>query len=120
MSERQTFVVEDHLCKDCGGRILRCVTGNGMMPGGPLFYCPDCGARAWGLSASVLCWCGQKHKHNNMTAYVCRPFSILEERPYLKELFLECGCDPTRGEVGIMIEKRYYDLCREYPVDDKK
>ena len=45
MSEpKQTWAIEDHLCRSCGGRILRCVKGNGMTPGGnPLYKCADCG-----------------------------------------------------------------------------
>jgi len=42
------------------------------------------------------------------------PFSILEEKPFLKEAFLACGCDPTRGEVGIMLEADLYRLTKEH------
>ena len=29
-----TWALEDHLCRSCGGRILRSVSGAGMTPGG--------------------------------------------------------------------------------------
>lgn len=101
---RRTWAIEDHLCKDCGGRILRCVTGGGPTGGGnPIFKCADCGASSSSMGPAVLCWCGFSMKHNNSTAYRCLPFSVLKERPELRQAFLACGCDPSRGEVGIVL-----------------
>ncbi len=108
------WVLEDHLCRACGGRILRCVKGQGATPGGnPLFKCADCGTCTSGSGADALCWCGFSHRGNRTTAYVCRPFSILKTRPELEAAFRACGCDPRRGEVGIMLEE---DLRRPRPV----
>ena len=106
MRNKQTWALEDHLCKDCGGRVLRCVTGGGVTGGGnPIYKCADCGKSASALGPEVLCWCSFAHKHNhNATAYVCQPFTVLETRPELLQAFLACGCDPKRGgEVGIML-----------------
>jgi hypothetical protein len=106
------WVIEDHLCL-CGGRILRYL-GPRQSTGGSLYKCSDCGKEKEGMSPGALCWCGQKHKNNNITAYRCLPFSILKDRPYLKDEFLQCGCDPTRGEVGIVLEKRLNELFKEH------
>ena len=113
MSENvQTWALIDHLCRSCGGRILRCVTGCGVTPSGnPLFKCADCGKTQSAMGPAALCWCGLTHKHNhNVSPYVCQPFSVLETRPKLLKAFLACGCDPQRGgEVGIMLERDLMD-----------
>lgn len=105
MSER-TWRVVDHLCKGCGGRILACASGQGMTPGGNRLYrCADCGAHGSDMGqGGGLCWCSFEHRNQRETAYMCRPFSVLEREPHLLEAFLACGCDPKRGEVGIMLE----------------
>lgn len=106
---QRTWILEDHLCRSCGGRILRCASGQGMTPGGnPVYQCADCGQSASGALPDVLCWCGLSHRGNaHVTPYVCLPFSILESRPELEPAFRACGCDPQRGEVGIMLERDF-------------
>lgn len=109
----RTWAIEDHLCKGCGGRILRCVAGNGVTGGGnPVYKCADCGNAQSAMGPDALCWCGFHHRMNhNATAYVCVPFSALKDRPAaaqaLTNAFRSCGCDPGRGEVGIMLERDY-------------
>jgi hypothetical protein len=106
MQNKQTWALEDHLCKACGGRILRCVTGNGITGGGnPVFKCADCGKAAAAMGPEVLCWCGFSNRGNRDNAYTCQPFSVLKERPELLSAFRACGCDPERGEVGIMLKR---------------
>lgn len=109
MKDKRTWAIEDHLCKSCGGRILRCASGGGPTGGGnPIYKCADCGASSSAMGPSVLCWCGFSHRGNhNSTAYVCQPFSVLQEYPELSSAFAACGCDPKRGEVGIMLEKDF-------------
>lgn len=103
---KKLWALEDHLCRKCGGRILRCVSGAGMTPGGnPVFRCADCGASTSGMGPEELCWCGFSHRMNLDNAYICLPFSILQDRPELASAFRACGCDPGRGEVGIMLAR---------------
>ena len=107
MANKQTWYLEDHLCKSCGGRILRGAAGHGPSGGGnPIFKCADCGKSASTMGPDVLCWCGFSHKHNhNSTAYRCFSYSALVEFPDLIDAFKACGCDPKRGgEVGILLE----------------
>lgn len=105
---KQTWALEDHVCRACGGRILRCASGGGPTGGGnPIFKCADCGASGSGMSPDVLCWCGFSHRGQHATAYICQPFSILESRPELKDAFAACGCKTGRAEVGIMLERDY-------------
>ena len=108
--KQQLWALTDHLCRGCGGRVLECMQGQGMTPGGnPVWKCADCGKTTSAFGPEALCWCGFSHKLNhNATAYVCRPFSILSERPELLAAFQACGCDPKRGgEVGIMLERDF-------------
>lgn len=103
-----TWSLIDHLCKGCGGRMLRSASGAGATPGGnPIYRCADCGASTASMGPESLCWCGFNHRMQNATAYQCVPFSVLEERPELKAAFAACGCDPKRGEVGIMLERDF-------------
>lgn len=98
-----TWALEDHLCRSCGGRILRSVSGVGVTPGGdPIFRCASCGKQACGMSPHAICWCGFSHKNNNSEPYRCLPFSVLDEHPELLRCFRACGCDPKNGEVGIV------------------
>ena len=107
-TNKRLWVIEDHLCRACGGRILRCVSGNGMTPGGsPVFKCADCGVSKADTGPEELCWCGMRHRNNNIRAYACVPFSILETAPEFRASFLSCGSDPERGEVGIMSKKDF-------------
>lgn len=103
------WILEDHLCKACGGRILQCVAGNGPTGGGnPIFKCADCGRAAAAMGPEALCWCGFAHRNQyGNNAYVCLPFSVLEELPQLKNAFLSCGFDPHsgNGEVGIVLKE---------------
>lgn len=106
---KQTWAIEDHLCSGCGGRILRCVTGNGMTPGGdPVYRCADCGKASSALGPDVLCWCGFHMRGNHhLSSYRCLSFAVLEKTPELEAAFKACGCDPKRGEVGVVLEADY-------------
>lgn len=111
-----TWQLTDHLCAGCGGRILKSVSGAGMTPGGnPVWKCADCGKATAAMGPDVMCWCGFHHKHNhNTTAFVCKPYSVLEDKPELLAAFQACGCDPKRGgEVGIMLEKDFRRIMKE-------
>jgi DNA-directed RNA polymerase subunit RPC12/RpoP len=105
--DNRTWALEDHLCRGCGGRILRCVKGNGITGGGnPIYKCADCGKATASMGPWDLCWCGYAQRMSpHLTAYRCLPYSILDTRPELRQAFLMCGCDPARGEVGIVLEK---------------
>ena len=101
----QTWALEDHLCQKCGGRILRCVTGNGITGGGnPIYRCADCGNAKSGMGPQELCWCGMTHRRQQDTPYMCLPYSILKEHPEYIRYFRNCGCDPENGgDVGIVL-----------------
>ena len=106
MRRDRKWVLADHLCRGCGGRILQCVAGGGITGGGnPVWKCADCGKEAADMGPGCLCWCGLTHRNQSTPAYMCLPFSIIEDRPELREAFLACGCDPARGEVGIILER---------------
>lgn len=107
---KMTWALEDHVCRGCGGRILRCVTGNGMTPGGnPVYKCADCGKSTAAMGPEVLCWCGFTHRGQGLTGYRCLPFTVLKDRPGLIHAFRACGCEPGRTEVGIVLERDLQD-----------
>lgn len=105
----RTWAIEDHLCRKCGGRILRCVTGNRVTGGGnPVFRCADCGAAQAAMGPQCLCWCGFSHRRQELNPYMCVPYSVLDEMPQLIRAFRDCGCDPEAGgDVGIMLVSDY-------------
>lgn len=113
--DKRTWALEDHLCKYCGGRVLRCVSGNGATPGGsPIYKCSLCGVVKSGIHPDVICWCGFSHRMNhNSTAYVCQSFDVIEDRPELEEAFRACGCNPNWGEVGILLESDFRRIRKE-------
>lgn len=106
------WVLVDHMCRSCGGRVLLSVANKGMTPGGNAIYrCSDCRKQSTSMAGHAdICWCGQEMKHNNHLRrhYMCLPFSVLEEKPWLKHGFMSFGCDPERGgEVGVMTRSEY-------------
>ena len=103
----KTWQLEDHLCKKCGGRILKSASESGAnSKGETLFRCANCGKAEYGFSPSVICWCGMDHTHQGASKYKCAPYSVLENRPDLLESFKACGYDPENGaEVGVLLTK---------------
>lgn len=103
--KQETWALEDHLCRACGGRLLRRVGGPSVMtPGGnPIYRCANCGTQKSSMGPDDLCWCGFTHRMNNARPYRCLPFSVLKDTPALEEAFRACGCDPKRGDVGIVL-----------------
>lgn len=108
MSERQRrYELTDHLCVNCGGRILQDVTpGIATGGGNPLFRCADCGHSGSGTGPQALCWCGfqPRGQLGVPPAYTCLPLSAAKENPRLVHAFLSCGCNPDskKAEVGIV------------------
>jgi len=106
-----TWKLEDHVCRSCGGRILKSVSGAGMTPGGnPIYRCADCGRGGSFFGENEICWCGFSYRQQNLNPYKCLSFRILEEHPELLPAFQACGCEPGRSEVGIVLETDYRAL----------
>lgn len=94
----QRYSIEDHLCRECGGRILRSLSSGITGGGNPVFRCADCGKSASGLGPGCLCWCGFAHRHQESGYYMCLPFKGNER---FTENFRACGCEPGfKSEVG--------------------
>lgn len=113
MRPRMTWTLEDHLCRDCSGRILRCASGGGATPGGnPIYRCADCAKTVSDVFPSALCWCGTSNKFNHSTTpYRCVSFAALKDRPELRAAFGACGFNPDRGgEVGVVLERDLFAL----------
>ena len=113
-----SWTLENHLCRFCGGRILKKASETGMTPGGnPIFMCSDCERLTCGMSCEELCWCGFSQKAQNINPYLCLSFDLLESTPKLISAFKNCGCDPERAtsKVGIVLQTEYLRIIKENP-----
>lgn len=111
----RTWILTDHICRKCSGRILKCVTGNGVTPGGnPIYQCSDCGTAMASMGTQNLCWCGFTLKGQKLSAYICVSFEILSQYPdkrqELLNAFRACGCDEGKQSVGIMLRKDFNSI----------
>jgi len=112
-----SFALEDHMCKACGGRILRQLTGSGPTPGGnPVYICADCGRGSTAMGPDVLCWCGYRFKNQSLFGYNCLPTSLVkslmeegqvEQSEALEREFKSCGIDPRNTLIGIVTGDGY-------------
>lgn len=110
MSKRITWTIEDHICRHCGGRVLKSASGVGATGGGnPVFRCADCGKGGASMGPTVVCWCGFEFRRNSFDTnpYRCERLDMAKDDPVLTEAFLSHGFDPKkpRCEVGIISDK---------------
>lgn len=67
------FVMTDHICRDCQGRIMIQTSAGGPTGGGnPIYRCSGCENGGAMIGPEVLCWCGQ------------RPYGVFRCHPKLK------------------------------------
>jgi len=98
--QRQTFTITDHMCRECGGRVLQIASGGGPSGGGnPLYRCADCGNSSCGIGPKVICWCGFHYRGQTDTPYQCMKFEGNES--YHIEM-AKCGCLPGKNEIGVI------------------
>lgn len=101
---KETFSVTNHLCRNCGGRVLRLLGSYASGGGNPVFRCADCGKGGSGMSEECICWCGFTYRGQTDKAYICLPFKGNE---HLRNEFAKTGCrmDSGKAEVGIILRK---------------
>ena len=105
MSRELHWVVEDHVCRKCGGRILRCVSNVITGGGNPLWRCADCGEQTSGMTPACLCWCGYKQRCQTISGYTCVHRREGEMNENMRIAMSKCGFDIRKGgEVGIALE----------------
>ncbi len=111
MSKKEIhWVLESHLCRACGGRVLRAVANVGPTGGGnPLFRCADCGRGGAAMGADALCWCGFHFKGSAETPYRC---ALKSEHPEWESEFRASGTWDAHGEVGMVSEAGIRRLAR--------
>lgn len=95
----------DHLCRECGGRVVQVLNHGPTGGGNPIYICSLCERGSASMGPEVICWCGFHFRGQEAFEghYRCLPFSILKERPELLEAFRSCGCDPESGKSTIGI-----------------
>jgi len=105
------YIFTNHICKLCNGRILECVEGNGMTPGGNhQRICSCCGEIAY--DDKTLCWCSFHYRDSNIHPFICLPLSIIEEYPQIKLLFVSHG-NSLKQQVGVVSKDSYLKLLEE-------
>lgn len=107
------YVLTDHICKDCAGRILKQKTP-GVSPGGnPIFRCADCGIEGSSPDSKSICWCGNFLKgQERKQTYKCLPLTLADTIPGLSQLFAANGFNVKKKitEIGIVLYQDYKDL----------
>lgn len=98
--KRATFILTDHMCRHCGGRILQQANSGPTGGGNPIFRCADYGKAGASMSPGNLCWCGFHFKGQVERPYLCKPFKGNE---HLELEFAKCGCfNNGNHEIGII------------------
>lgn len=114
--KKPTYELTDHVCRGCGGRVLKCVSGGGPTGGGnPIYRCADCGKAAAAMGPDAICWCGMQFRGQHATAYRCVAHAAAKDNPKLEAALRACGCESGRGEVGIALERDVLEALRTPP-----
>lgn len=96
------WIIVDHICRQCSGRILQSVANVGSTGGGnPLFRCANCGASSASLGPESVCWCGMTHRGSSERPYLCASKAA---HPEWQSEFEASGCWESREEIGIVSE----------------
>lgn len=111
------YSLEDHICRCCGGRVVRQLAGSGPTGGGnPVYSCSLCGKGAASMGPDVVCWCGYRHRGQGSFGYLCVPTRTVkdlrdageaDQADELEREFRGCGIDPTTTLIGIVTDGGY-------------
>lgn len=63
-NEKLRWVLTDHACRNCGGRVMQSASNVVTGGGNPLYQCADCEQGGAGTGPSVICWCGYNQRGN--------------------------------------------------------
>ena len=110
------WILTDHRCRACGGRVLQATAGAGPSGGGnPLFCCADCGISTSSMTPASLCWCGLKT--GGETRHICVHVNAARADPVLREAAQFEGYLRADGTAGVprevlVLRKRVISLVR--------
>lgn len=111
--DKRKWIVTNHICMECNGRILQCVEGNGMTPGGnPTFKCSCCGKIAY--NDRWLCWCNFSYRNSSDNPYICVPSLVAAEYPDIIPLFERHGNNYQNQEVCVVNYDNFRDFIRKH------
>ena len=85
----QLYSLEDHICKKCQCRIMKLEDPKSTKKF--KYICPNCGAYSHSTNTEKICYCGSDEREHSdeekFFPYRCMPFSVLKEKPELKQAF---------------------------------
>jgi hypothetical protein len=106
MKKQPTYMLTDHACRNCGGRILlgpRGGAGGAMV--GENYICADCEQTHFG-NVSGLCWCGFGQRHQQPGAYLCMRLDRAIAEPWLGDAMGHSGVDPDSKKIKVAMVSR--------------
>ncbi len=114
-----TWELLDHLCRHCGGRVVKQVTGGPHITAGgnPIYMCSLCGQGKASMGPDVVCWCGMTMRGGEPHIYACAATKDAETDPVLAEALANCGISPYQNkyrlQVGVLNSADYRRLARK-------
>jgi hypothetical protein len=106
MKKQPTYMLTDHACRNCGGRILlgsRRGAGGAMV--GECYICADCEQTHFG-DVSGLCWCGFGQRHQQLGEYLCMRLDRAIAEPWLRDAMRHSGVDPDSKKIKVAMVSR--------------
>jgi hypothetical protein len=107
--EQSRFVLTDHACRSCGGRILQQPNSGPSGGGNPYFRCADCGKGGCHMGTDHLCWCGFGYKGAQPGRLRCVSIARAREDPALYRALSANGfwLETCNVEIGVFSEDSY-------------
>lgn len=100
MNSKNRYLLVDHICKSCGGRVAMQVSPSVVTGGGnPMFACTGCEQEASGSDPRAICWCGDAYNYGeSKRVYTC--YRIPDKQTATPEEIR------ALGETGFPVSKR--------------
>jgi hypothetical protein len=106
MKKQHAYMLTDHACRNCGGRILLGPGGGaGAAMVGERFICADCEETHFG-DVSGLCWCGFGQRHQQPGEYLCMRLDRAIAEHWLRDAMGHSGVDPDSKKIKVAMVNR--------------
>jgi hypothetical protein len=113
MKKQPTYMLPDHVYRNCGGRILLEPRAGGAIVG-ECYICADCEETHFG-DVSGLCWCGFGQRHQPPGEYLCMRLDRAIAEPWLRAAIRHSGVDPGSKKIKVaMVNRQAIRNAEEY------